>query len=187
MVTTPRRVLDVDAKVSNLIDQTMKRWDVQMARTLVWAFKRIRIQKSSPKKEKALRWKPPPSGVFKLNMDGAMFAKIQKAGVGAIVKDEAGNVIMAMSKLESGVDSADDIEAIAALRAVQMVLHIGEIKGLLNHFIKFEVYHVGREGNAAAHVLARHPQYADDMVEWWHSTPILIKQYVSVDAILDSQ
>ncbi|XXG79426.1 hypothetical protein AAC387_Pa09g0497 [Persea americana] len=103
---------------------------------------------------------------------------------------------MAMSKLESGVDSADDIEAITALRALQMVLHIavssiilegdslwvvealkssgtnlsrqgplfGEIKGLLNHFIKFEVYHVGREENAAAHVLARHAQCVDGMV-----------------------
>ncbi|XXG47023.1 hypothetical protein AAC387_Pa02g1736 [Persea americana] len=108
-----------------------------------------------------------------------MFAKIQKAGVGAVLIDEVGNVIMAMSKLESGVDSANYIEAITALRALQMVLYIGvssiilggdsmsvvealkssstnmsrqgplfeEIKWLLNHFIKFEVYHVGREGN----------------------------------------
>ena len=91
---------------------------------------------------------------------------------------------------------ADEIEAIATLRALQMVLHIWvsniilegnsmwvvealkssgtnmsrqgplfeEIKGLLNHFIKLEVYHVGREGNAAPHVLARHAQYVNDMV-----------------------
>ncbi|XXG41805.1 hypothetical protein AAC387_Pa01g2194 [Persea americana] len=62
-----------------------------------------------------------------------------------------------------------------------------EIKRLLNRFIKFEVYHVGREGNAVAHVLARHAQYVDDMVVWRHSTSVLIKQYVSVDAILDFQ
>ena len=58
---------------------------------------------------------------------------------------------------------------------------------MLNHFIKFEVYYVGREGNAAAHVLARHAQYVNDMVVWWHSTIVLIKQYVSVDAMLNSQ
>ncbi|XXG80046.1 hypothetical protein AAC387_Pa09g0995 [Persea americana] len=182
-------------------------------------FKRIRIKKSSPKTEKAFQWKPPPSSIFKLNVDGAVFAKIQKAGVGAIFRDKVGNVIMAMTKLESGVDSADDIEAIAALKALQMVLHIGvssiilegvsmwvvealkssgtnmsrqgplfeEIKGLLNHFINFEVYHVGREGNATAHVLTRHAQCVDDIVVWWHSTPVLIKQYVSVDIMLDSQ
>ena len=40
--------------------------------------------------------------VFKLNVDGAMFAKIQKVGVGAILRDEVANVIMAMSKLEVG-------------------------------------------------------------------------------------
>lgn len=50
---------------------------------------------------------------------------IQKAGVGAILKDEVGNVIMAMSKLESGVDDAEGIEAVAASRALQMIFHMG--------------------------------------------------------------
>ena len=60
-----------------------------------------------------------------------------------------------------------------------------EIKVLLNHFITFEVYHVGREGNVVAHKLARYAKYVNDMVDWWHSTPDLIKQYVSVAARLD--
>lgn len=51
-------------------------------------------------------------------MDGALFDKIQKAGVGAILKDEVSNVIMVMSKLENGVDSAEDIEAISTLIAL---------------------------------------------------------------------
>lgn len=33
-----------------------------------------------------------------------------------------------------------------------------EIKVLLHHFNKFEAQHVGREGNAIAHKLARHAQ-----------------------------
>ena len=36
------------------------------------------------------------------------------------------------------------------------------------------------------HKLTRHAQYVDDMVVWWHSTPYLIKQYVSIDAMLKS-
>lgn len=43
----------------------------------------------------------------------------------------------------------------------------------------------GREGNVAAHKLARHAQYVDYMVVRWHSTPDLIKQYVNFDAMLD--
>lgn len=58
-------------------------------------------------------------------MVGALFDKIQKAGVGAILRDEVGNVIMAMSKIENGVDSANDIEAVVAIRALQMVFHSG--------------------------------------------------------------
>ena len=56
---------------------------------------------------------------------GQMFDKIQKAGVGAILRDEKRNVIMAMSKIENGVHEADDIEAFAALRALQMTCYNG--------------------------------------------------------------
>ena len=61
-----------------------------------------------------------------------------------------------------------------------------EIKFMPNHFKKFEVQHVGREGNVVTHKLARHSPYVDDMVVWWDSTPYLIKQYVSIDAMLKS-
>lgn len=65
-------------------------------------------------------------------MDGALFIKHQKVGVGAIL--EKRNIIMAMRKLENEVDGADDIEALAALRAHQVVCHIG-----VSHIILEEV------------------------------------------------
>lgn len=34
-------------------------------------------------------------------------------------------MIMTMSKIKNGVANADDIEAVVALRAIQMVFHIG--------------------------------------------------------------
>ena len=46
-------------------------------------------------------------------------------GVVAVLRDENGNVIFAMSKLENGVDEADDIEALVAIAALQVVCHIG--------------------------------------------------------------
>lgn len=46
-----------------------------------------------------------------------MFDKLKKARVEAILRDEKGNVILATSKIENGVDGVDDVEALLALRA----------------------------------------------------------------------
>ena len=73
-------------------------------KVIIRAFK-YTIQKSSSKKEKILCWKPP--------LDGALIDKIQNAGVGTILRDEFGNVIVALSKVEHGVDSADGIKTLA--------------------------------------------------------------------------
>ena len=43
-------------------------------------------------------WKPPPPGYFKVNVDGALFAKSKQSGVGVIVRDEEGNVVAAMCR-----------------------------------------------------------------------------------------
>ena len=51
-------------------------------------------------------WKPPPPGVFKVNVDGALFSKTKQAGVGVLVRDEDGNVIAALArKLDSPLDA----------------------------------------------------------------------------------
>ena len=43
-------------------------------------------------------WKPPPPGYFKVNVDGALFAKSKQSGMGVIVHDGEGNVVAAMCK-----------------------------------------------------------------------------------------
>ena len=90
---------------------------------MIRAFKCTHIEKSSLKKENVIGWKPPPNCLFKLNVDGVLFDKIHKAGVGVVLRNGVGNVIMAMSKIKNGVDNADDIEAVAALSALQLVFH----------------------------------------------------------------
>ena len=56
-------------------------------------------------------WKPPPRGLFKLNVDGAVFADQRAAGVGALIRDEEGNVIGALSKKILAPLKAVEIEA----------------------------------------------------------------------------
>lgn len=68
-------------------------------------------------------WHPPPHGKHKLKFDGAVFYLLNISGVGADEgADERGDMIMAMSKPEDGVNEVDEIEALAALRGFQMLI-----------------------------------------------------------------
>ncbi|KAF5472052.1 hypothetical protein F2P56_008799 [Juglans regia] len=118
-----------------------------------------------------LCWQPPPSGQLKLNFDGAIFYQELKSEVGAVLRDDKESMIMAMSRLEEGILLVEDVEAIAALRALQFISHlilegdslfiveaiqstsivefsysliIREIKLLLSQFQSYDVLHVGR-------------------------------------------
>ncbi|XP_075659781.1 uncharacterized protein LOC142629643 [Castanea sativa] len=43
-------------------------------------------------------WTPPVAGVFKANVDGAVFKDLSSAGIGVILRDDKGNVIGALSQ-----------------------------------------------------------------------------------------
>ncbi|XP_024038343.1 uncharacterized protein LOC112097373 [Citrus clementina] len=64
-------------------------------RTQLPAATHIDIQSSS----KLKAWKPPQRGYFKVNVDAATNLEKQIAGLGAVIRDEAGNVIAAAVKV----------------------------------------------------------------------------------------
>ncbi|XP_035545765.1 uncharacterized protein LOC118348330 [Juglans regia] len=72
-----------------------------------------------------LLWYPPPCGTFKLNVDGTIFSSLNASGVGAVLRDNNGCMVMAMSKRELGIHKVEDIEVLAALRGLQLISHIG--------------------------------------------------------------
>lgn len=45
-----------------------------------------------------VRWAPPQAGCYKVNVDGAVFSKKKQAGVGVVIRDDAGQVIAALSR-----------------------------------------------------------------------------------------
>ncbi|XP_040990895.1 uncharacterized protein LOC121238111 [Juglans microcarpa x Juglans regia] len=69
--------------------------------------------------------KPPAGGSVKLNVDGVVFRHLYKAGVGAILRDAQGKVIMSVSKGEWEVEQPEVIEFMAALRGLQLISHMG--------------------------------------------------------------
>ncbi|XP_041004026.1 uncharacterized protein LOC121249385 [Juglans microcarpa x Juglans regia] len=76
-------------------------------------------------------WRAPPPGFCKLNVYAALFFNLQKAGVGAVLRDEKGNVLMAVSKSEHELHEPASVELLAMLRGLQFSLHLGISKVVL--------------------------------------------------------
>ena len=58
----------------------------------------VKPSQSSSNTQNITVWKPPPPSYFKVNIDGALFVKSKKSGVGVIMHDEDGNVVAAMCR-----------------------------------------------------------------------------------------
>ncbi|CAI9762880.1 unnamed protein product [Fraxinus pennsylvanica] len=70
-------------------------------------------------------WKAPPADFLKLNVDGATFHHLHEAGVGIVLRDQTGTVLMAASKGEWEVADPEMIEFLAVLRGLQLVMSMG--------------------------------------------------------------
>ena len=64
-------------------------------------------------------WAPPPPGQYKVNSDGAVFASQRKVGLGVMIRDSNGNVIVALSSPMVGPLGALETEA----KAMEVGLH----------------------------------------------------------------
>ena len=68
-----------------------------------------------------LRWKCPQAGLIKINFDGAVCSKANMSGVGAVIKDDKGAILASCSEKIPQAYKADEIEALAALKALSFV------------------------------------------------------------------
>lgn len=66
-------------------------------------------------------WVPPSPGEFKMNIDGAVFKEVPSIGVGAVIRDENGEVLAAMSSKIPGTHEPFMVEAIAVLHALKVL------------------------------------------------------------------
>ncbi|KAF5459099.1 hypothetical protein F2P56_023083, partial [Juglans regia] len=82
-------------------------------------------QLQKPKVRAYYEWKPPPIDWLKLSVDGAVFGEINRAGVGFVLRDGKGDVLLAASEIEFEVKDAEPIELLAILRALQFCANMG--------------------------------------------------------------
>ena len=74
------------------------------------------------------RWKPPSAGLFKINFDGAVFMDRSLVGLGIVIRDESGLIIVALSQKIPLPSSMELVEALAARRALIFAQEISIFK-----------------------------------------------------------
>ena len=78
----------------------------------------LRTQRQPPK------WEPPPSPFLKINFDGAVFKDKSEARIGVVVRDSHGMVIASLAKKIQPPSSSDEVETLAAVRAVTLAVDL---------------------------------------------------------------
>ena len=71
------------------------------------------------------RWRPPQSGFVKVNFDGAVFDNSNSLSVGDIIQNHNGAVMASYAKKLNQAYKAEEIEALAALKALQFAYDLG--------------------------------------------------------------
>ena len=65
-----------------------------------------------------MRWSPPPTARYKMNVDEAVFITQKLAGVGVLIRDEQGQVVAALSQKINAPLGALEVEA----KAIEVAL-----------------------------------------------------------------
>ena len=70
-------------------------------------------------------WRPPSHSEYKLNFDAAIFSGLDRTGFGAIIRNDKGEVMAAMSVSGPRVSTSDEAELLACRRAIEFAVDAG--------------------------------------------------------------
>ncbi|KAL0002856.1 hypothetical protein SO802_016637 [Lithocarpus litseifolius] len=70
-------------------------------------------------------WQPPPAMEYKLNFDAAIFSGLEKFGIGAIIRNDKGEVMAGMSAIGPKVDTSEEAELLACRRSIEFAVDAG--------------------------------------------------------------
>ncbi|XP_075669671.1 uncharacterized protein LOC142639362 [Castanea sativa] len=76
-------------------------------------------------------WTPPPSGLCKINVDGALFPSKKLAGIGVVIRDQQGRLLATLCRKIRAQLGVIKIEAKAYEASVLLARHLGLKNGVL--------------------------------------------------------
>ena len=70
-------------------------------------------------------WQPLPQTAYKFNFDAAVFLGLNRSGFGAIIRNDKGEVMAAMTASRPKVSTSDEAEMLACKRALEFAVDAG--------------------------------------------------------------
>ena len=166
---------------------------------------------SHSQSDEASRWEAPPTGVYKVNVDGAASGGGRSSGV-VVIRNNKGEPIAALCKplprqfssletevfaLEHGILLAKEMELTHvilesdALTVVQFI-QAKEFNGSLGHlyqgicsllesFSRWKICHLKRDYNKVAHTLAQYAKCNGLDQIWKRCSPPMVQQLIQLD------
>ncbi|XP_023873342.2 uncharacterized protein LOC111985933 [Quercus suber] len=89
------------------------------------AQEQLAIQPTTSSMQQRASWIPPSGLAYKLNFDAAVFAGINASGVGTIIRNAMGEVMVALSARGLSVMDSEEAEVLACRRAMEFAMEIG--------------------------------------------------------------
>ncbi|CAN1157427.1 Putative ribonuclease H protein At1g65750 [Linum perenne] len=150
------------------------------------------------------RWHPPPTGQVKCNVDAALFFEEGRHGMGALIRSNDGRLFQYRMSASDGCPTAEECEALALIDAITWLSSLGltnvtieldclnvvqAINSAADDQSEFgtlcdlarrsmhpswSLQYARRNGNLAAHTLARHSRYLTSPVVGDASPPWLV-------------
>ena len=70
-------------------------------------------------------WQPPSPDVYKLNFDAVVFSGLERTGIGAVIRNDKGEVMAAMFAIGPSAENSEEVELLACRRSLEFVVDAG--------------------------------------------------------------
>ena len=101
-----------------------------------------------PPRPARARWSPPAENLYKANFDSALFEHLGFAGLGVVVRDDRGYVLVALSQKIALPQSVEMAKALAAKRAVQLASEMSFLRVMVDGDCKRVVQALQAQGRS---------------------------------------